>query len=186
MADINKKRFECDLCDQAFSKKIVLVRHTKRLHPDREMKGKERTPIKPSCEKFPPRKADVEEEWQEYPCELLFEEVDLEAGRTHRKKVLPGIKKRRISATVTKDVQISGKVAGPGDDVASVQEAPLDNHHCACCKEKIQRVDADTQTDMAEKEVQAGKSNQKIIRVVRKFQKDGEMVEHLEENIWND
>lgn len=43
MADINKRRFECDLCDQAFSKKIVLVRHTKRLHPDREMKGRKTT-----------------------------------------------------------------------------------------------------------------------------------------------
>lgn len=83
-------------------------------------------------------------------------------------------------------MQISGKVAGPGDDVESVQEAPLDNYHCACCKEKIQRVEGATQTDKAEIEVQAGKSHQKIIRAVRKFQKDGEMVEHLEEDIWND
>lgn len=189
MADINKRRFECDLCDQAFSKKIVLVRHMKRLHPEREVKGTEKTPVEPSCEKSPLRKADVDEEWQEDPGELLFEEIDVEAGRTYRKKtspVLPGIKKRKISATITKDLQILEKVAGPGDNVSSVQEAPLDNHHCACCKEKAQRVDAETQTDTVEKEVQAGKSHQKIIRVIRKFQKDGEMVEHLEEDIWND
>lgn len=75
MADINKRRFECDLCDQAFSKKIVLVRHMKRLHPEREVKGTEKTPVEPSCEKSPLRKADVDEEWQEDPGELLFEEL---------------------------------------------------------------------------------------------------------------
>lgn len=81
-------------------------------------------------------------------------------------------------------MQILEKEAGPGDNVASVQEAILDNHHCAC--KKAQRVDADTQTDMMEKGVHAGKSHQKIVRVIRKFQKDGDMVEHLEEVIWND
>ena len=37
MADINKRKFECDVCDQTFSKKIVLVRHMKRIHSIREV-----------------------------------------------------------------------------------------------------------------------------------------------------
>lgn len=52
----------------------------------------------------------------------------------------------------------------------------MDSHHCACCKEKAQRIDAETQSDTMEKEVQPGKSHQKITRVIRKFKKNGEMV----------
>ena len=37
MADINKRKFECDVCDQTFSKKIVLVRHMMRIHSIREV-----------------------------------------------------------------------------------------------------------------------------------------------------
>lgn len=83
----------------------------KRLSPDREIKGTETTPVEPLCES-PQRKADVDEKWQEDPGDLLSIEADLEAGGTYRKKtssVLQEIKKK-ISATVTKDVQISKKV----------------------------------------------------------------------------
>lgn len=54
----------------------------------------------------------------------------------------------------------------------------MDSHHCACCKEKAQRIDAETQSDTMEKEVQPGKSHQKITRVIRKFKKNGEMVQN--------
>lgn len=70
------------------------------------------------------------------------------------------------------------KVAGSGENVSRVQEAPMDSHHCACCKEKAQRIDAETQSETMEKEVQPGKSHQKIIRVIRKFQSNGDMVEN--------
>jgi hypothetical protein len=59
----------------------------------------------------------------------------------------------------------------------------LDDQHCLCCKKKAKKVDAETQTDAV---VKAGMSHQKTIRVTRKFPKDGEVVEHWEEDIWND
>lgn len=188
MADIEKRKFECDYCDQAFSKKIVLVRHMKRLHPSQETTNKNESSVEPSCEKSPSTQADGEEEWQEDPGELLFEEVNVEAGRTHRKKtspVLPGVKRKSatISETVTIDRPSTEGVIEPNGSVSDVQKAPLDDQHCFCCKKKAQKIDAETQTDAA---VKAGKCHQKIIRVTRKFQKDGEMVERLEEDIWND
>lgn len=64
-----------------------------------------------------------------------------------------------------------------------VQKAPLDDQHCSCCSKKSKKADAETQTDT---NLKAGKSHQKIIRVTRKFQKDGETVERFEEDIWND
>lgn len=86
-------------------------------------------------EKCLSRKVDVEE--IEDIGELLFKEVDIEAEKK-TSKVLPGVKERKISATVHKDVQNWKDVAGPGDSVANVQEATLD---------KTQRVGAETQTE---------------------------------------
>ena len=188
IADINKRKFECDHCDQAFSKKIVLIRHVKRLHPSQEMTEKNESSKKQSCEKSQSRQVEDEDDWQEDPGELLFEEVDLEAGRTHRKKtspVLPGLKRRSPSAseTMTKDFLTIEEVVKPCDTVSDIQKAPLDDQHCLSCKRKAKKVDAETQTEAV---VKAGKSHQKTIRVTRKFHKDGEMVEHWEEDIWND
>lgn len=96
MADIQKRRFECNFSDHAFGRKIVLVKHMQRLH-----RGQDHciTPLESTePEKFPPRRVEDEEDWQEDPEELLFEEEkDREAGRTYRKKtspVLQGVKRR--------------------------------------------------------------------------------------------
>lgn len=124
----------------------------KRLHPSREIKGTYKVPVEQPGEKSLSRKVDVEENWHEDIGELLFEEVGLEAGRK-TSQALPGVKKRKILATVHKDVQNWEDVVGPGDNVANVQEATLD---------KTQRVDAETQTDSVVKEVRPGKSHQKI------------------------
>ena len=126
MADIDKRKFECDYCDQAFSKKIVLIRHVKRLHPSQEMTEKNETSKKQSFEKPQSRQVEDKEDWQEDPGELLFEEVDLEAGRTHRKKtspVLPGIKRRNtsVSETTTKDFLIVEEVVKPRGSVSDIQ-----------------------------------------------------------------
>jgi hypothetical protein len=56
----------------------------------------------------------------------------------------------------------------------------LDDQKCLCCKKKAKKLDAETQTDAT---IKAGKSHQKAIRVTRKFQKDGEVVQHWEEDI---
>ena len=37
MADINKRKFECDVCDQTVGKKCFRVRHKKRINPIREV-----------------------------------------------------------------------------------------------------------------------------------------------------
>lgn len=59
---------------------------------------------------------------------------------------------------------------GPCDNLSKVQEGTLG---------KAQRVDAEPQTDPVVKGVRAGNSRRKIIiRVIRKFQRDGEIVEH--------
>lgn len=88
--------------------------------------------------------------------------------------MLPGFKKRKISATVHKDMQNWEDVAGPGDSVSNVQEATLN---------KTQKVDAETQTDKVVKKVKSGKNRRKIIRVIGKFRKDCEIVEHLEKGM---
>ncbi|XP_062606080.1 uncharacterized protein LOC134267893 [Saccostrea cucullata] len=176
--DINKRKFECDHCDKAFSKKIVLVRHVKRVHPNQETTYQNKTP----------KQVEDEEDWRKDPGQLLFEDVDLEAGRTYRKKtspVLPGIKRRNASVqeTVTKDLPTTTEeVVEPSDSGSDAQNEPFDEQHCVCCQKKVQKVDVETQTDA----IKAEKSHQKIIRVTRKFQKDGEIVERLEEDIWND
>lgn len=93
--------------------------------------------------------------------------MDLEAERKTL-QVLPG---RSWQRTVHKDVQNWEDVAGPCDNVANVQEATLD---------KTQRVEGETQ------KVQSGKNRRKIIRVIKKFRKDGEIVAHIEKDTWND
>lgn len=189
MADIQKRRFECNFCDHAFGRKIVLVKHMQRLHPGQDHCI---TPLESTePEKSPPRRVEDEEDWQEDPGELLFEEEkDREAGRTYRKKtspVLPGVKRRNTetSETVTIDVPTNEEIERekPSNSALVVQKAPLDDQHCSCCSKKSKKAHAETQTDT---NLKAGKSHQKIIRVTRKFQKDGETVERFEEDIWND
>uniref|UniRef100_K1RKH9 Uncharacterized protein n=1 Tax=Magallana gigas TaxID=29159 RepID=K1RKH9_MAGGI len=129
------------------------------MHPSREIKGKYKVPVEQPGEKSLSRKVDVEENWHEDIGELLFEEVDLEAEKKTL-QVLTGVKKRKISATLHKDVQNWEDVSGPGDSVANVQEATFD---------KTQRVNAETQTDTVVKEVKPGKNRRKIIRVIKRF-----------------
>uniref|UniRef100_A0A8W8NTI9 Uncharacterized protein n=1 Tax=Magallana gigas TaxID=29159 RepID=A0A8W8NTI9_MAGGI len=168
---------------------IVLVKHMQRLHPGQDHCI---TPLESTePEKSPTRRVEDEEDWQEDPGELLFEEEkDREAGRTYRKKtspVLPGVKRRNTetSETVTIDLPTNKEIEieEPSNSALVVQKAPLDDQHCSCCSKKSKKADAETQTDT---NLKAGKSHQKIIRVTRKFQKDGETVERFEEDIWND
>ena len=86
MADINKRMFECDVCDQAFSKKIVLVIHMKRIHPIREVPRNADPATESSKES-----GDSLEDWQEDPGDLIFEESEtgLEEGRIRRKRASP-------------------------------------------------------------------------------------------------
>lgn len=55
------RKFECNLCDEAFSKKTGLVRHMKRLHPGREMKGTYQVLVKQPGEKSLSRKVDADD-----------------------------------------------------------------------------------------------------------------------------
>ena len=63
-----------------------------------------------------------------------------------------------------------------------VVESPV---HCSCCIHHVLKSDIGTQTDRTTNETK-GKSNQKIIRVTRKYQKDGETIEKFEEDVWHD
>lgn len=132
-------------------------------------------PVEQPRDKSPSRKVDVEENLHEDIGVLMFEEADLE-GEKKTSQVFPGVKKRKISATVHKVVKNWEDVAGPGDSVTAVPKATLN---------KKQRVDAETETDTVVKEVQQGKNRRKIIRVIKKFQKDGEIAAHIEKDIWN-
>ena len=78
MADINKRKFECDVCDQAFSKKIVFVRHMKRTHQIREVPRNADPAVESSNES-----GDSLEDWRGDPEDLIFEdsETGLEVGR---------------------------------------------------------------------------------------------------------
>jgi hypothetical protein len=90
------------------------------------MTEKNETSKKQSFEKPQSRQVEDKEDWQEDPGELLFEEVDLEAGRTHRKKtspVLPGIKRRNtsVSETTTNDFLTVEEVVKPRGSVSDIQ-----------------------------------------------------------------
>jgi hypothetical protein len=79
-----------------------------------------------SCAKFQFRQVD-EEDGQKDPGVLLVDEVDLEAGRTHQKKmcpVLPRIKRRNTIISDTKDILTIGEVVKPCDSVPDLQKVP--------------------------------------------------------------
>jgi hypothetical protein len=94
--------------------------------------------------------------------------VDLEAGRTHRKKtspVVPAIKQRNTSISETKDFPTIEEAVKPYDSVSDIQKTRLYDQHCLGCKKKVGE---EKQTDAV---VKAGKSQQKTIRVTRNFRR---------------
>ncbi|XP_061173585.1 uncharacterized protein LOC133182753 [Saccostrea echinata] len=183
MADINKRKFECEMCEQAFSKKTVLTRHMNRVHSWKESEETvESVPVEKSPRKSPER---AEEDWQEDPGELIFEETDLEVGRTHRKRTapcLPGVKRR---AVVTRDLSEAETDGEQRSNATATQKVSSDIQHCPCCKGNCVTTDVGTQTEL-KVDTARNKSHQKTIRVLKKYQKDGESVERLEEDIWFD
>ena len=185
MADINKRKFECDVCDQAFSKKIVLVRHMKRIHPIPEVPRNADPATESSKESVDPL-----EDWQEDPGDFIFEESEtgLEEGRIRRKRTspcLPGVR-RKVKSIKSMDDPASEDFGKNDCGVApEVVESPVGSQHCSCCSHRVLKSDIGTQTDVTTNETK-GKSHQKIIRVTRKYQKDGETIEKFEEDVWHD
>uniref|UniRef100_A0A8W8K9E7 C2H2-type domain-containing protein n=1 Tax=Magallana gigas TaxID=29159 RepID=A0A8W8K9E7_MAGGI len=66
------------------------------------------------------------------------------------------------------------------------QEKPLKESHCSCCKAVgREKVDVGTQTNFKIDD-QKKRGHQKIIRVIRKYQENGENIEKFEEDTWFD
>ena len=172
--DLNKRCYECDQCNKAFAKHSLLIRHQKRLHCS--------TPSLPDGERNAPQSSSTaddgcESEWQEDPGDLIYE-ADLELGRVFRKKTspcLPGMKRKADELVDKVPDHPEDKGSSVADDDKD-QEAPLVLHHCPCCSGRVTKSDVSTQT---------ATKHQKTVRVVRKYQKDGECVERVEEDIWN-
>lgn len=61
----------------------------------------------------------------------------------------------------------------------------VESQHCSCCSQHVQKSVIGTQTDVIIKETK-GKSQQKIIRVNRSYQKDGGSIKKFEEDVWHD
>ncbi|XP_061192297.1 uncharacterized protein LOC133200527 [Saccostrea echinata] len=188
MADNNRRKYECELCDQAFSKKIILTRHVKRLHKEQEISElQEKRQIRDSAVE-----SLIEEDWLEDPGELIFEETNIELGRTQKKRTaprLPGIKRKttdRVNQVVEEEI-IKDKDANEDEATRSRpdQEAPVENLHCSCCKKQVETVEVATQANIHVEEVNQ-RRHKKIIRVIRKYQENGETIEKFEEDIWSD
>ncbi|XP_062595296.1 uncharacterized protein LOC134256628 [Saccostrea cucullata] len=176
--DMNKRKFECNQCDKAFAKHSLLMRHQKRLHSTTGLQGGEKH-VPSNSKSVVVDNHDDDSDWQEDPGDLIYE-TSLEVGRTIRKKTspsLPGVK-RKADELVDKVPDQSADKDSSMVDEGKDHEAPMALHHCPCCREHVTRLDASTQTDTSR--------HQKTVRVVRKYQRDGECVERVEEDIWND
>uniref|UniRef100_K1R5Y0 Uncharacterized protein n=1 Tax=Magallana gigas TaxID=29159 RepID=K1R5Y0_MAGGI len=172
--DSKKRRFECGQCDKAFAKSSLLVRHQRRVHCSKDTINAPETSS--SFMKTVITESDDDQEWLEDPGDLIYE-PSLESGRTIRKKTspsLPGVKRKAPEQTPDKETPTSSSVSA---ETTGHQEAPLIPFHCPCCKTQTTTNDASTQTD--------GSSHQRTVRVIRRYQKDGESVERFEEDIWN-
>lgn len=172
--DLRKRRFECSQCDKAFAKSSLLVRHQKRVHCSKDAVNAPETSS--SFMNTVITESDDDQEWLEDPGDLIYE-PNLESGRTIRKKTspsLPGVKRKASEQTPDKETPTSSSVSA---ETTGHQEAPLIPFHCPCCKTQATTNDASTQTDES--------SHQRTVRVIRRYQKDGESVERFEEDIWN-
>lgn len=172
--DLRKRRFECSQCDKAFAKSSLLVRHQKRVHCSKDTVNAPETSS--SFMNTVITESDDDQEWLEDPGDLIYE-PNLESGRTIRKKTspsLPGVKRKAPEQTPDKETPTSSSVSA---ETTGHQEAPLIPFHCPCCKTQATTNDASTQTDES--------SHQRTVRVIRRYQKDGESVERFEEDIWN-
>lgn len=66
------------------------------------------------------------------------------------------------------------------------KEEPLKEHHCSCCKTaRREKVDVGTQTNTKIND-QKKRGRQEMIRVIRRYQENGENVEKFEEDTWFD
>lgn len=172
--DLQKRRFACSQCDKAFVKSSLLVRHQKRVHCSKDTVN----PLETSSSFMNAviTESDDDRKWPEDPDQLIYE-PDLESGRTIRKKTspsLPGVKRKAPEQTPDKETPTSSSVSA---ETTGHQEAPLIPFNCLCCKTQTTTNDASTQPD--------GSSHQRTVRVIRRYQKDGESVERFEEDIWN-
>lgn len=155
----------------AFAKSSLLVRDQKRVNCS---KGTVNAPETSSSFMNAVITSDDDQEWLEDPGDLIYE-PDLESGRTIRKKTspsLPGVKRKAPEQTPDKETPTSSSVSAA---TTGHQEAPLIPFNCPCCKTQATTNDASTQTD--------GSSHQRTVRVIRRYQKDGESVERFEEDI---
>ncbi|XP_056011948.1 uncharacterized protein LOC125676171 isoform X2 [Ostrea edulis] len=177
--DMKKRRFECNQCNKAFAKHSLLIRHQKRLHSNTSSLSDGERNVPQSSSTVVMENDDCDSEWQEDPGDLLYE-TELEMGRIIRKKTSPSILgvKRKADELVNKVPDKPEDKGSRALDDEQDQEAPLVLHHCPCCRDRVTRLDVSTQTDTGR--------HQRTVRVVRKYQKDGECVERVEEDIWND
>ena len=171
--DMGKRKFECSQCDKAFARHALLMRHQKRLHQETTTSTSQQT-LHEDQDEAAACSVDEgnDQEWQEDPGDLIYEN-ELEAGRIIRKKTspaLPGMK-RRTEATTTIPSEKRTRMENDDSSQVSLQ-------HCPCCKHQANVLDASTQTQQI--------SHQKTVRIIRKYQKDGECVERFEEDVWND
>lgn len=108
MADIQKRRFECNFCDHAFGRKIVLVKHRERLHPGQDHCI---TPLESTEPEKSPQDAwkmkRIGRRIQENCCLRRRRRAEKPVERTGRRRLqLPGVKRRNTetSETVTIDL----------------------------------------------------------------------------------
>ncbi|XP_062609656.1 uncharacterized protein LOC134271478 [Saccostrea cucullata] len=173
--DTNKRRFECDKCDKAFAKRSLIIRQQKRLHSTTGLQdGESNVPL--NSKSVVVDGHDNDSDWQEDPADLIYE-TGLKVGKTIRKKTSPSLPvvKRKADELVDKVPDQCEDKGSTLVDGGKDHEAPMVLHHFPCCKEHVIRLDVSTQTDRSR--------HQRTVRVVRKYQKDGECVERVEEDI---
>lgn len=175
--DIERRKFECSDCDKAFARQALLIRHQRRIHQVTTKCDSKQATLQDEQDEATTCSVDEgnDKEWQDDPGDLIYEN-ELEAGRTIRKKTsptLPGVRRRAEEVEAT-DTVTSEKIPRVVDD----ENKQVSLQHCPCCKHQVIMLDASTQTQRI--------SHQKTVRIIRKYQKDGECVEKFEEDIWND
>uniref|UniRef100_A0A8W8NVQ1 Uncharacterized protein n=1 Tax=Magallana gigas TaxID=29159 RepID=A0A8W8NVQ1_MAGGI len=160
-----------------------LTRHIKRVHGDDRVKTATQDQVQST-----PKSVEEDEDWDKDPGELIFDEVEI--GRTYRKRTtprLPGVKRKAIEE---EPVLSEGQGKEPEVEIeiceTTSQEEPLTESHCSCCKAVgREKVDVGTQTNLKVDD-QKKRGHQKIIRVIRKYQENGENIEKFEEDTWFD
>ncbi|XP_062599961.1 uncharacterized protein LOC134261551 [Saccostrea cucullata] len=171
--DMKKRQYECGLCDKAFAKPSLLARHQKRVHTTPPANT---SATVTSCVAAVSEETDDDLAWQQDPGELIFD-PDLESGRTIRKATtpsLPGMKRKIVEESPVPNTSTESILDKDKSEDSSAASLPF---HCPCCKTLSSKSDVGVQTD--------GGSHKKTVRVIRRYQKDGESIEKFEEEVWN-